>query len=66
MSGELVRMFDGPFALAETFRAVWEYGLDYSYFVKLMNTIRTITPDELIRLAGTYYKIEDLYEVTAG
>ncbi len=66
MSGELVRMFDGPFALAETFRAVWEYGLDYSYFVKLMNTIRTITPDELLRLAGTYYKIEDLYEVTAG
>jgi len=66
MSGELVRMFDGPFALAETFRAVWEYGLDYSYFVKLMNTITTITPDEILRLAGTYYKIEDLYEITAG
>jgi zinc protease len=66
MSGEMVRMFDGPFALAETFRAVWEYGLDYSYFVKLMNTIRTITPDEILRLAGTYYKIDDLYEITAG
>ena len=66
MSGEMVRMFDGPFALADTFRAVWEYGLDYSYFTRLMNTIMTITPDEILGLAGTYYKIEDLYEITAG
>jgi len=66
MSGEMVRMFDGPFALADTFRAVLEYGLDYSYFTRLMNTIMTITPDEILGLAGTYYKIEDLYEITAG
>jgi hypothetical protein len=31
-----------------------------------MNTIRTITPDEIIRLANTYYNIDDLYEITAG
>ncbi len=31
-----------------------------------MNTIMTITPDEILGLAGTYYKIEDLYEITAG
>jgi zinc protease len=66
MSGEMVRMFDGPFALAESFKAVWEFGLDFDYFKHLMNTVRTITPDELLRLAGTYYKIEDLYEITAG
>jgi predicted Zn-dependent peptidase len=66
MSGEMVRMFDGPFALAESFKAVWEFGLDYNYFVKLMNTIATITPDEILRLARTYYRIEDLYEITAG
>ena len=66
MSGEMVRMFDGPFALAESFKAVWEFGLDYNYFVKLMNTITTITPDEILRLARTYYRIEDLYEITAG
>jgi len=66
MSGEMVRMFDGPFALAESFKAVWEFGLDFDYFKRLMSTVRTITPQELLRLADTYYKIEDLYEITAG
>jgi predicted Zn-dependent peptidase len=66
MSGELVRMFDGPFAMAESFKAVWEFGLDTSYFIRLAEVIETIRPDEIIRLAGTYYNIEDLYEVTAG
>ena len=27
MLGEMVRMFDGPFALADSFRAAWEFGL---------------------------------------
>ncbi len=66
MSGEMIRMFDGPFAIAESFRAVWEFGLDYNYFIRLMNTIRTITPDEILRLANMYYNINDLYEITAG
>jgi len=66
MSGEMVRMFDGPFAIAESFKAVWEYGLDLNYFVGMMNTIKTITPDEILRLANTYYKAGDLYEITVG
>ncbi len=66
MSGEMVRMFDGPFALAESFRAVWEFGLDNSYYLRLAEKIRTIDPDEIIELARTYYKREDLYEITAG
>jgi zinc protease len=66
MSGDMIRMFDGPFAIAESFKAVWEFGLDYNYFIRLMNLIRTVTPDEILRLANTYYSIDDLYEITAG
>jgi zinc protease len=66
MSGELLRLFDGPFAMAETFKAVWEFGLDSSYFSRLSDTIKTITPDEILRLAKEYYNLDDLYEVTAG
>jgi hypothetical protein len=32
----------------------------------MMHTIRTITPEEVLQLANTYYNIEDLYEITAG
>jgi zinc protease len=66
MSGEMVRMFDGPFAIAESFRSVWEFGLDISYYTKISEIIHKIDPDEIIRLARTYYNIDELYQVTAG
>lgn len=66
MSGEMVRMFDGPFAKAESFRSAWEFGLDNSYYYKLAEKIKTIEPDEIIQLARTYYNIDELYEIVAG
>jgi predicted Zn-dependent peptidase len=66
MSGEMVRMFDGPFALAESFKAVWEFGLDESYYASFADMVKTITPGELMRLAEKYYNPDDLYEITAG
>lgn len=66
MSGEMVRMFDGPFALAESFKSAWEFGLDNSYYYRLSEKIRSIGPDEIKSLANTYYSVDDLYQVTAG
>ena len=66
MSGEMVRMFDGPFALAESFRSAWEFGLGNSYYYRLAEKIKTIQPDEITRLAKTYYNIDELYEITVG
>jgi predicted Zn-dependent peptidase len=66
MSGEMLRMFDGPFALAESFRSAWEFGLDNRYYYRLAEKIKTIDPDEIIELARTYYNIDDLYEITVG
>ena len=66
MSGEMVRMFDGPFSIADSFRAVWEFGLSNSYYYELARKIKTIEPDEIIHLAKTYYNIDELYEIIAG
>jgi len=66
MSGDMVRMFDGPFAIADSFKAVWEFGLDFSYFDRMLISVKTITPEEIMRLANLYYNIDDLYEITAG
>jgi zinc protease len=66
MTGEMVRMFDGPFALSDSFRSAWEFGLDNSYYYDLAGKIKTIGPDEIIHLARTYYNIDDLYEIVAG
>jgi predicted Zn-dependent peptidase len=66
MAGELLRMFDGPFAQAESFRSVWDFGLDNSYYYRLAEKIKTIDADEIMSLANTYYNISDLYQITAG
>ena len=66
MFGEMVRMFDGPFALAESFKSTWEFGLDNNYYYKLAEKIKKISSDEIIELARTYYNIDELYQVTVG
>jgi predicted Zn-dependent peptidase len=66
MAGELLRMFDGPFAIAESFRSAWEFGLGNDYYYKFAEKIKTITPDEIKSLAITYYSIDELYEIVAG
>jgi predicted Zn-dependent peptidase len=66
MQGELLRMFDGPFATLESFRSAWEFGMDNTYYNRFAETIKSIDSDEIIRIARTYYKTEDLIEVTAG
>jgi zinc protease len=66
MSGEMVRMFDGPFAIAESFRSAWEFGLDNNYYRSLSEKILKIKSDEIIELARTYYNIDELYQVTVG
>jgi predicted Zn-dependent peptidase len=66
MSGEMIRMFDGPFALAGSFKSVWQFGLDNTYYHQLADKIKTIDPDEIIELARTYYNVDELYQITAG
>ncbi len=66
MAGEMVRMFDGPFAMAESFKAIWEFDLDVDYYDRLADTIRSITSEEIMQIANTYYKIDELYEIIAG
>jgi predicted Zn-dependent peptidase len=66
MLGEMVRMFDGPFALSESFRSAWEFGFGNSYYYDLSSKIKTITPDEIIHLARTYYNTDDLHIIVVG
>jgi predicted Zn-dependent peptidase len=66
MLGELLNAFDGPFALAESFKSILDYNLDYDYFEKYINTIKNITSEELIKLANKYIHEENMIGVIAG
>ena len=66
LSGRILEDFDGPFARAHTFSLLKEAGMDFEYYQKLINTIKTITPESLRTLARQYLVPETMSTVIAG
>jgi len=66
LMGEMIRMFDGPFALAESLKAIIEYGLDYDYYDKTIDTIKSTTAKQLLDLANQYFAPGTFTEIVAG
>lgn len=64
--GEFIRDFDGPFAQAQSFRAVDDFGLDQQFYDAYYQTLLTIMPADLLDLANRYLNEEDFYTVVAG
>ena len=64
--GEFLRDFDGPFALAGSFKAINDFDLDYSFYDEALKVLRNITSAELRTLALQYLNPEDFYTVVAG
>lgn len=64
--GQFLRSVDGPYSLADKFKAIWEFGLGYDYFEKYFEAVKTITPDEIRALANKYLQEKDLIELVVG
>jgi zinc protease len=64
--GQFLRSVDGPFSLAEKFKAIKEFGLDYSYYTNYFAAVKSVTPKELQDLANKYLQEKDLIECVAG
>jgi zinc protease len=66
MLGQFLRSVDGPFALADKFKAIWEFGLDYSYFDNYFKAVQTVTPQQIRDMANKYLQENDLIECVVG
>ncbi len=64
--GQFLRSVDGPYALADKFKAIWEFELGYDYFEKYFEAVKTVTPQEIKDLANTYLQEKDLIELVVG
>ncbi|MCW0481979.1 M16 family metallopeptidase [Gaoshiqia sediminis] len=64
--GEFIRDLDGPFALAQTFRNVHDFGLNYRFYDDYYQTLLHVSPSQLMRLAKTYFTADSFYTVIAG
>lgn len=67
MTGQLLRTFDGPLAIAESMASLHQYNnLDFGYIEKLVNTINNITSEQLKDLACRYLDTGKMVVSIAG
>lgn len=64
--GTFLRSVDGPFAMADRFKGIMEYGLSYDHFDKYIATIKNITASQLRDLAQTYFDKDSMVELVVG
>ena len=64
--GTFLRNFDGPFALAERFRAVKDFGLGFDFYRNSLEEILKINATDLIETASKYLQADDLYRLVVG
>ena len=64
MIGTLLGDLDGPFQVAGRWKSILLNGLDEKYFYNGINTIKSITPEEIQILANKYLLPEDFYELS--
>ena len=63
MIGTILGELDGPFQVLGRWKNLILNGLDENYFYSAINTIKTISAEELQQLARKYLVPEEFYEV---
>ncbi len=66
MAGRLLSSVDTPFALADKFKNVYLYGLDYEYYTRYLQTINQIDADTIQDIAKKYLQTDTMKEVIVG
>lgn len=66
MTGSFMHSIDGPFALAQNYKNVLLFGLDKSYFHKIIDVVNSMTSEKVQEIANKYLREEDLSEIIAG
>ena len=67
MTGQVLRTFDGPFAVADSLASLFQYNnLDFEYINNLIRTINEITPTQLLGLAKKYLDVDRMVVSIAG
>lgn len=64
--GRILEDFDGPFARAQTFASLRDSNLDFEYYNKLINTIKTAKPEAIRELAQKYLDPDSMSTIIAG
>lgn len=64
--GSLLGSLENAFSHADKFQNIYFYGLGYDYYDRYIQTIKTITAEELMALANKYLNFDEFYKVVVG
>ena len=64
--GRILEDFDGPFARAQTFASLREVNLDFDFYNRLIDAIKTTTPTQIRDISRKYLAPETMSTVIAG
>jgi len=66
LMGSLLGSLENVFSHADKFKNLHFAGLDYDYYDRYVNTIKTVTADRLQELAKQYLNFDQFYKVIVG
>ncbi len=64
--GNMLKLIDGPYALAYYLNRVYNLGLDENIIYNHIREIKNISNEKIIEIAHKYLKFEDFYKVIVG
>ena len=64
--GNMLTMLDGPFNVSDVLKTLLSEGASTDHFDTLIQTIKTIQPQEIQALAQKYFQREKMWEVIVG
>ena len=66
MLGAFLKSIDGAFHLADRWKGIMFYNLGYDYYEKYIERVKTVTSDDIMRLAGEHFQRDSFYELVVG
>ncbi|MCY1561104.1 hypothetical protein D9M68_983210 [compost metagenome] len=66
MLGSMLGSLENAFSHADKFKNIYFSGLDYDYYQKYIQTVKTISPEEIKGMANTYLDWEGMTKVVVG
>ena len=66
LQGEILRSFDGIFAMSQSLKTLLDFNLDYDHYHNYFKALKTINADQLQALAKQYLDVDTMFEVVAG
>ncbi len=66
MLGSMLGSLENALSHADKFKNIYFSGLDYDYYQRYIETVRTIQPEEILKLANRYLKFNEFEKVIVG